>query len=130
MATRLTEQQIEAIRRRLEASEYESAMEYVAAGGDLDYGRVSRLEWIATGKIVVSAQDIDALCYDAECTLNARQHIEDQVRNLTEGWLSSPRGEEYLEQKVSELLPEELEQELERMEEALVDQLMMRADHE
>jgi hypothetical protein len=103
-------------------------VQLVVDGGDLDYGRVSRLEFLATGRIVVPFEDIDSLCYDAECALNVRRHIEDQVRTLTEAWFDTKRGRQWLEEKVEEYLAEEVELETERMAEARADLLMMRTD--
>ena len=113
---------------KIEAREFEEAVQLVVDGGDLDYGRVSRLEFLATGRIVVPFEDIDSLCYDAECALNVRRHIEDQVRTLTEAWFDTKRGRQWLEEKVEEYLAEEVELETERMAEARADLLMMRTD--
>jgi hypothetical protein len=123
---KLSEQQIEAIRRRIEERARTEAVLWVLEGADLDYGRVSRMEWIATGSIVLDAEAIDALLCDGAMALDVRAHVDDQVRRLTEAWFDTPRGEEWLAQKVEESLAEELEQEAERLAEVKADALAMR----
>lgn len=123
---KLSESDIARIRERIEAREFAEAVQCVVDGGDLDYGRVSRLEFLAIGKIVVSAEDIDTLMDYSHRALDVRSHIDDQVRTLTEAWFDTERGRQWLEEKVGEHLAEEIEEETDRLAEAKADALAMR----
>lgn len=106
---KLSPAQVEAIRKGIEEREYADAVRQVVDGGDLDRGKVSRLEFISTGDILLDSEDIDTLLDNGDRAERVREHVDEQVAKLTQEWLATNRGRQWLEDKVNNYLDEELE---------------------